>query len=66
MVGLPGVGGIAAWLILAGAVIALVEINALVGTAGSTKKPLDSVSAVISSGFALWLVLVIIIKITLG
>lgn len=58
-------GGIAGWFILTAIVIALVEINALQGTAGATKKPLDSVQGAITSGFVLWLILVIIIKITL-
>jgi len=44
----------------------LIEINALVGTAGSTKKPLDSVQGAITFGFVLWLIQVIIIKTTLG
>lgn len=36
--------------------IAAVELNALVGTQGATKKPLDSVSGALQFGFALWLV----------
>jgi uncharacterized membrane protein len=59
-------GGVFGWLILAGIVIALVEINALSGTTGPAKKPLDSVQGAITSGFVLWLILLIIIKITLG
>jgi uncharacterized membrane protein len=59
-------GGIAGWFILTAIVIALIEINALTGSAGPTKKPLDSVQGAITSGFVLWLILVIIIKITLG
>jgi len=66
LVGTPSTGGIAGWLILAGVVIALVEINTLRGSTGATKKPLDSVSGAITSGFVLWLILVIIIKITMG
>ena len=38
-------------------IIALVELNALVGTQGAMKKPLDSVSGTIWSGFILTLVL---------
>ena len=38
----PTTGGIWAWLIITGIVIVLIEINALVGTTGATKKPLDS------------------------
>jgi uncharacterized membrane protein len=59
-------GGIAGWFILTAIVIALIEINALTGSAGPTKKPLDSVQGAITSGFVLWLIFVIIIKITLG
>jgi uncharacterized membrane protein len=66
LIGTPGVAGIIGWIILVGIVIALVEINALYGSTGATKKPLDSVSGAIVSGFILWLVEVILIKITLG
>jgi uncharacterized membrane protein len=66
LVGAPTGGGIAGWLILVGIVILLVEINALTGSAGPTKKPLDSVQGAIVSGFVLWLIVVILIKITLG
>jgi uncharacterized membrane protein len=52
---------ILAWLVLAGGLIALIEINALVGTQGSTKKPLDSVQGVITAGFVVWIVLVILV-----
>ncbi|MGO9057468.1 MAG: urate hydroxylase PuuD [Candidatus Binataceae bacterium] len=62
----PTTGGIWAWLIITGIVIVLIEINALVGSAGSTKKPLDSVQGAITFGFVLWLIQVIIIKATLG
>ena len=41
-----------AWLILCGLVILVVEINALTGSAGATKKPLDSVQGAITSGLA--------------
>jgi uncharacterized membrane protein len=57
--------GVVAWLILCGLVILVVEINALTGSAGATKKPLDSVQGAITSGFVIWLILVIIIKSTL-
>ena len=53
------------WVVICGAIIALVELNALVGTQGSTKKPLDSVTGVISAGFVLWLVLVVVIKVVM-
>ena len=57
--------GIAAWIILGLAIIGAVELNALVGTQGSTKKPLDSVKGVITSGFVLWAVLVVLIRIVM-
>jgi hypothetical protein len=66
MVAIPSAGGIAGWLILTAIIVALVEINALSGSQGTTKKPLDSVSGAITFGFVLWLVLVTIIKITMG
>jgi uncharacterized membrane protein len=66
MIGTPNAGGVAAWVILAGGIIGLVEINAIRGTTGPTKAPLDSVQGAIISGFVLWLILVIVIRITLG
>jgi uncharacterized membrane protein len=56
--------GILLWIILAGAVIAALEANALVGTQGTTKKPLDSIPGVITAGFVVWFVLLVIIEIT--
>jgi uncharacterized membrane protein len=42
------------WLpIIAGVIIVLLEINALTGDKGVTKKPLDSVRGVITAGFVL-------------
>jgi uncharacterized membrane protein len=58
-------GGIALWLILTAIVIATVEFNALSGTTGPAKTPLDSIQGALTSGFVLWLILIIIIKITL-
>ena len=55
--------GIVLWIILCGAVIGALEANALVGTQGTTKKPLDSITGVITAGFVVWFVLVVIIKI---
>lgn len=66
MIGTPTAGGVAGWVIIAGLVIGLIEINALQGSTGATKKPLDSIQGAIISGFVLWLILVIIIKATLG
>lgn len=57
--------GVAAWIVVCGAVIAAVEINALVGTQGPTKKPLDTIPGVITAGFVLWAVLTAIITIIL-
>jgi hypothetical protein len=52
------------WIVLlAGAVIVLIGLSALMGSQGTTTKPLDS--RTIWSGVVLWIVLVIIIKVTL-
>jgi hypothetical protein len=59
-------GGLMGWLVIGGAVILLVELNALVGTQGATKKPLASISGTIWSGVILWIILVAIIWVTLG
>jgi uncharacterized membrane protein len=48
-------------LVIAGLVIAAVEINALSGTQGPTKKPLDSVSGALWFGFILAAVLWVIV-----
>jgi len=56
-------GAIWGWLVIVGGIIALVELNALIGTQGATKKPLDSISGVIWAGFILWIVLTVIITI---
>jgi len=57
LAGEPKAVGIAAWIIICGAIIAAVEINALVGTQGPTKKPLDTIPGVIWSGFIVWAIL---------
>ena len=46
-------------------IIALVEANALVGSQGATKKPLDSISGTVTAGAVLWAVLVLVIRVTL-
>ena len=46
-------------------IIAVVELNCLIGTQGVTKKPLDSVSGTIWAGFILTLVLFLCFKILL-
>jgi hypothetical protein len=66
LVGEATTGGIWGWLIIAGGLIALVELNCLVGTQGATKQPLDSISGTITAGVVLWLVLIIIIWATVG
>ncbi|MGH7836651.1 MAG: urate hydroxylase PuuD [Candidatus Binataceae bacterium] len=58
-------GGLWLWIIFVGGIIALIEINALVGTQGPTKKPLDSISGVIWAGLILWLVQVVLIRLVL-
>jgi hypothetical protein len=52
------------WLILVGAIIVLCELNALMGTQGPTKRPLDTVSGVITAGFVLWVVLIAAIAVS--
>jgi uncharacterized membrane protein len=58
-------GSIAAWIIVCGAIIAAIEINALVGAQGPTKKPLDTISGVIWAGFIVWAILTVIIMMVL-
>lgn len=62
----PGWSGVTAWIIIGLIIIGVVEINALSGTQGPTKKPLDTIPGVIISGFVLWLVLLIEIAATCG
>ncbi len=57
-------GNVLGWIVVGGIVIAAVEFNALVGTAGPTKKPLDTISGTITAGFVLWAVLCLIIKVS--
>ncbi|HVN64719.1 MAG TPA: urate hydroxylase PuuD [Candidatus Binataceae bacterium] len=54
------------WAILSGIVIGGLEANALIGTQGRTKEPLDSIPGVIHAGLILWIALVAIIKLSLG
>ena len=58
-------GGLAAWLVISLIIIGLVEANALVGSQGATKKPLDSISGTVTAGTVLWAVLVLVIAVTL-
>jgi len=60
--GLVGRGGLSAvFWILVFIITAAVEYNALVGTQGPTKKPLDSVSGALWSGFILTAVFYILV-----
>ncbi len=52
----------ALYMLAAAVIIALVEINALAGTTGGTKQPLEKVETTIVSGFVLWLVLFVLIQ----
>jgi uncharacterized membrane protein len=54
--------GVLGWILIL-VVIAAVESNALVGTQGATKKPLDSVSGALWFGFIVWAVLYILLLI---
>jgi len=58
-------GGLVTWIVIDGIIIIAIELNALMGTQGATKKPLDSVPGVITAGFVAWALLVIGIKIAL-
>jgi uncharacterized membrane protein len=58
-------GGITGWLLLTLIIVGLVEANALVGSQGATKKPLDSISGTVTAGTVLWAVLVLVIGVTL-
>src|SRR3990172_2448294 len=52
----PNTGGKAWMAILSAAIIVLVEVNALVGAQGATKKPLDTIQGTLTGGFILALV----------
>ncbi|MFQ5829093.1 MAG: urate hydroxylase PuuD [Candidatus Methylomirabilia bacterium] len=55
-------GPMTAMVIIGGAIIGLVELNCLIGTTGTTKKPLDSVSGTIWSGFILAAILYLLFE----
>jgi uncharacterized membrane protein len=55
--GEPTTGSIAGLVVIAGLIIAAIEANALSGLQGSTKKPLDTVSGALWSGFILTVIL---------
>lgn len=56
-------GSMTAMTIIGGAVIAAIELNALVGAAGPTKKPLDTIPGTLWSGFVLAAVLYLLFEI---
>ena len=51
--GEAGTGAMIGMIIIGGAVITAIELNALIGLQGETKKPLDTVSGALWSGFIL-------------
>jgi len=51
--GEAGAGSMVAMTIIGGAIIAAIELNALAGSQGPTKKPLDTVGGALWSGFIL-------------
>jgi uncharacterized membrane protein len=56
----------ALYMVLAAVIIGLVEANALVGTTGPAKQPLEKVPSTIGSGFVVWLILLLLIELILG
>jgi uncharacterized membrane protein len=62
LVGQTTSSGASAILIVAAILIGAVEVNALSGTQGATKKPLDSVSGALWFGFVLAIVLWAVVK----
>jgi uncharacterized membrane protein len=54
------------YALIGGAIVALLEVNALVGTGGPAKQPLETVRSVIVSGFVLWGVLYVILQFLSG
>lgn len=55
-------GGIGLYALLVGVVFALVEVNALAGSTGPAKKPLDTVPNAIWSGIVLSLIVYLLIE----
>ena len=55
----------ALYMLVAAVIIALVEANALAGTTGPAKQPLEKVQPTIVSGFVLWLVLFVLFQVIL-
>jgi uncharacterized membrane protein len=50
------------YLVIAGALVLTIELNALVGSTGPTNKPLETVRAVLTSGFVLLAVLYVLFQ----
>jgi uncharacterized membrane protein len=63
LVGQTTASGTTSIFIVAAIIIGAVEINALVGSQGQTKKPLDSVSGALWAGFILSAVLFVVVKV---
>jgi len=55
-----------AWIVVDGGLILLIEANALVGTQGATKKPLDTLQGTFTVGLSLWLILLAVIETLMG
>lgn len=55
-------GSMALYAAVLGVSMLLLELNALIGTTGATKKPLETVSNVIWTGFIFWAVLYLIVS----
>jgi len=61
----PTGAGLAWWAIIGLVVLGLLELNALVGSQGLTKKPLDTVSGALWSGFILAAILYLLFLVSL-
>jgi uncharacterized membrane protein len=55
----------ALYMILAAVIIGAVEANALMGTSGRPKQPLEKIETTIASAFGLWLLLYIVFQLAL-
>jgi len=63
LVAKPGAGQKAAMAILCAVIMALIEVNALAGSQGPTKKPLDQIPTTLAAGFVLALVFYLMFEI---
>lgn len=66
LVGQPSTGSMTWFWIIDLVIIAAVELNGIIGTAGATKKPLGSVSGTIWAGFILTAILYLLFLILLS